>query len=93
MEDAINANDLTDRLWCEWQLDKPRALNAPYELIPGGEFIKVPIVEDIGVVKNLEPERARELRLEMRGALSAALDGTREIVGISVNNEYLIGKL
>ena len=93
MEDAINANDLTDRLWCEWQLDQPRALQAPHQPMAGADLIRVPIVKDIAVVKNLEPERARELRLEMRGALAAALDGSREIVGISTNDEYLIGKL
>lgn len=93
MEDAINANDLTDRLWCEWELAKPRALAAPHQPMSGDGLIRVPIVKDIGVVKNLEPERARELRLEMRGALTAALDGSREIVGISSNDEYLIGNL
>lgn len=93
MEDAINANDLTDRLWCEWRLDQPRALNAPYQPEDGSDLIKIPIVKDIGVVKNLEPQRARELRLEMRGALTAALDGTREIKGISKTDNYLIGKI
>jgi hypothetical protein len=51
------------------------------------------MVPDIGVVKNLEPQRVRELRLEMRSALTLALDGATEIKGISQANEYLIGKI
>ena len=51
------------------------------------------MVPDIGVVKNLEPQRVRELRLEMRSALTLALDGRTEIKGISQANEYLIVKI
>jgi predicted GNAT superfamily acetyltransferase len=93
MEDQINANDLTDRLWCEWLLDGECALTAPHNLISESDLIKVPMVPDIGVVKNLEPQRVRELRLEMRSALTLALDGRTEIKGISQANEYLIGKI
>jgi predicted GNAT superfamily acetyltransferase len=93
MEDQVNANDLTDRLWCEWLLDGERALTAPHNLISESDLIKVPMVPDIGVVKNLEPQRVRKLRLEMRSALTLALDGATEIKGISQANEYLIGKI
>lgn len=93
MEDAINANDLTDRLWCEWHLNQDRALNAPYQQMPKGALTAISIVEDIGVVKNLEPAQARVLRLAMRNELTQALDGTNEVKGLSVDNEYLIGKL
>jgi predicted GNAT superfamily acetyltransferase len=93
MEDAINANDLTDRIWCEWKLDSSRALHAPYQPQVEESLLTIPIVEDIAAIKNLDPDHARQLRLEMRAALSSALDGTTEIKGISVNNEYLIGKI
>jgi predicted GNAT superfamily acetyltransferase len=93
MDDEVNANDLSDRLWCNWQLDSAQALNAPHQPISSSDLIKIPIVADIGVVKNLEPERVRALRIEMRTALANALDGSTEIKGISTANEYLIGKL
>jgi predicted GNAT superfamily acetyltransferase len=94
MEDEINANDLTDRLWCEWQLEQPKAMTAPHQPLPiSDDLIRVPIVKDIGAIKNVDPKQARELRLDMRNALSNALDGTREIKGISPADEYLIGNI
>ncbi|MFZ9283411.1 MAG: hypothetical protein ACO24V_01690, partial [Candidatus Nanopelagicales bacterium] len=71
---------------------QPRALTAPHQPLPiSDDLIRVPIVKDIGAIKNVDPKQARELRLDMRKALSNALDETREIKGISPADEYLIG--
>ena len=91
--DAINGADETDRLMARWDLLSPQTLAAQVETLPpvqpGPRDHLVATPSDIVAIRQDDPARARQWRVQLRQALSETLT-THRIAGISADGSYVL---
>lgn len=85
MSDSINANDESDRLVVAWQVDA----TSPRDHI-STPTINVPTPDDIVSLRRTDPALARQWRLDVRNALTAAIDDGRRIIAFTRDGNYVI---
>ena len=100
MDDAINAQDPTDRLFAWWRLTSPRAqaaslgalhrLDAAELVATGRHIIEVELPADIVSLRKSEPAVAAQWRVAVREALVAAFAAGYSIVGVSAAGGYVL---
>ncbi len=100
MDDAINAQDPTDRLFAWWRLASVRAeaasrgrlhrLNAAELIENGRDIIEVELPADIVSLRKSDPVVAAQWRVAVREALVAAFAAGFAIVGVSVAGGYVL---
>ncbi len=90
MTDSINVGDDSDRLLAAWKLD----VALPNQPRDGTGFDDVELVatpDDVVTLRRTDPGAAVRWRTTTRGALSAALEAGRPIVGFTRDGNYVIG--
>ena len=90
MTDAINVGDDSDRLVMAWDLKA----ELPIEPRAGsdvGNCVLVPTPPDIVELRRTDPTAVAAWRSETRGALTAALDSGRPVLGFTRDGSYVIG--
>lgn len=99
MDDAINADDPTDRLFAWWRLTSDRAVAASRgtlsridvaaALADGRDLTVVRVPGDIVAVRSADPAAAAAWRQDVRAALISAFESGRQIVGLSTDDDYV----
>jgi predicted GNAT superfamily acetyltransferase len=108
MDDGINTGDETDRCLATWRLTDPAAVSAAAgEFAPADaavfraagaaevlrsdiRLLRVP--DDVVALRRIRPELAREWRLALREALTAAFADGLEVVGVSRDSTYVLAR-
>ena len=100
MDDAINTDDPTDRLFACWHLTSARAISAslgridrmdPAELVASGsDILEIDLPEDIVALRSIDPQAAAQWRLSVREALVSSFAAGFQIVGVSTSGGYVL---
>jgi len=100
MDDAINADDPTDRLFAWWRLASPQAVSAslgqlrPLDLAAlaasGRDVVAVGLPADIVALRGEDPRAAAQWRLAVREALLSAFAQGFVIIGVSTDGGYAL---
>lgn len=99
MDDAINADDPTDRLFAWWRLTSERAIAASKgeqaridvaaARALGRDLTVVVLPADIVALRSADPAAAARWRQDVRLALLDAFAADRRIVGLSTDDNYV----
>lgn len=100
MDDAINADDPSDRVFAWWRLSSPRALAASRgeigrldaaALIAGGrDVIEVDLPDDVVALRETDRAAARRWRVSVRVALLGAFAHGYSVIGVNENSGYVL---
>lgn len=91
--DAVNAGDLSDRLFVRWDLRDPAVVAAAAgRRIEREGDVSVPVPADIERLRVSDPTLARSWRLGVRAQLSALLGGGAQIVDFHRTDGYVVHK-
>ena len=90
MADELNSGDESDRIMVRWdttsEIPAPRQeiIDPPYDT----ELIALP--QDIVAIRQSDPEKSQEYRLQVREAFLQAFSEGKKVVGFSAHNEYVL---
>jgi len=90
MADELNSGDESDRIIVRWdttsEIPAPRQeiIDPPYDT----ELIALP--QDIVAIRQSDPEKSQEYRLQVREAFLQAFSEGKKVVGFSAHNEYVL---
>ena len=90
MADELNSGDESDRIMVRWdttsEIPAPRQeiIDPPYD----AELIALP--QDIVAIRQSDPEKSQEYRLQVREAFLHAFSEGKKVVGFSAHNEYVL---
>ena len=90
MADELNSGDESDRIMVRWdttsEIPAPRQeiIDPPYD----AELIALP--QDIVAIRQSDPEKSQEYRLQVREAFLQAFSEGKKVVGFSAHNEYVL---
>lgn len=100
MDDAINVDDPTDRLFAWWRLDSPRAeaaslgqlgrLDCAGLVASGRDVIEIELPADIVALRRDDPAAAAQWRIAVREALLAAFAQGFVIIGVGIDGGYVL---
>jgi predicted GNAT superfamily acetyltransferase len=100
MEDAINADDASDRLFATWRLASVRVeraiggdlarIDVEAARVDGRDLIAIPIPDDIVALRSTDRREAAMWRQRMRTALTTALADGYVLVGITTDDGYAL---
>ena len=90
MADELNNGDESDRIMVRWdttkELPAPRQeiVDPPYD----AELIALP--QDIVAIRQSDPSKSQEYRLQVREAFLQAFSDGKKVIGFSAHNEYVL---
>ena len=90
MADELNSGDESDRIMVRWdttsEIPAPRQeiIDPPYD----AELIALP--QDIVAIRQSDPEKSQEYRLQVREAFLQAFSEGKKVIGFSAHNEYVL---
>jgi predicted GNAT superfamily acetyltransferase len=99
MEDALNANDETDRLVVAWSTTAPiptahprseLSIGQPFPGQPASDCRYVEIPDDIVELRRANPEAALQWRYRVRTELATLLEQGAEVVGFTRSGSYVL---
>lgn len=100
MDDVMNAGDPSDRMFAWWGVGSDLAARAAAgELsaiglqdpsIAGQDRVVVALPEDIVALRQSDPDAAQRYRFAVRQQLTDALAAGYQVVGISINGDYVL---
>jgi predicted GNAT superfamily acetyltransferase len=100
MDDEINADDPSDRLFAWWRLNSPKALAAsvgelsrlePADLIVSGrDVIEIELPPDIVALRAERPQEAAQWRVGVREAFLAAFADGFRVIGVGPTDGYVL---
>jgi predicted GNAT superfamily acetyltransferase len=103
MDDEINAEDPSDRMFAWWRLTSERAVAASMghverldtiELVVSGrDVIEIELPEDIVALRAESPEAAAQWRIAVREAMTAAFTDGFRIIGVSLAGGYVLERM
>ena len=90
MADELNNGDESDRIMVRWdttsEIPAPRQeiIDPPYD----AELIALP--QDIVAIRQSDPGKSQEYRLQVREAFLQAFSEGKKVIGFSAHNEYVL---
>ncbi len=100
LDDGINTDDPTDRLFAWWRLDSDRVDRAVHGglapldvgvLLGDGRDVRVlALPADIAAIRASDPDAARRWRLDVRAALLAAFAAGYHVVGVDETGDLVL---
>jgi predicted GNAT superfamily acetyltransferase len=94
MDDAVNANDPTDRLVVDWALASELVAAAAREPLPavrpqpGAVLVELP--EDIVALRSRDREAAAGWRMTVRSSMLAAMNRGMHVAGLDAGGSYVL---